>query len=111
MSARAPSRKDKSVPVLIGELWELSVTYLRQETIVPIKGLARFVAWGVAGSVSLAVGLMFLVMALLRALQTETGTIFTGNLSFIPYVLTTVAAGGVAAFAGIAIGRGQGGRQ
>ena len=108
MSARAPARQDKSVPVLVGELWQLSVTYLRQETVVPIKGLVRFVAWGVAGSVSLAVGLLFLVLALLRALQTETGTVFAGHLSWIPYVLTLIVAGGVAAAAGLAIGRGPG---
>jgi hypothetical protein len=111
MSVRAPSRQDKSVPVLAGELWQLSVAYLRQETVVPIKGLARFVAWGVAGSVSLAVGLLFLSLALLRALQTETGSVFTGHLSWVPYVITLAAAGGAAAAAGMAIGRGQGGKK
>ncbi len=67
---------------------ELVIAYLKQETIEPIKGLGRFVALGVAGSVVLANGLVLLVLALLRALQTETGDAFDGNLSFAPYLVT-----------------------
>lgn len=101
------TRRDQSVPTLVGELWELVVTYLKQETIVPIKGLGRFIALGVAGSVFLAIGLVFLSLAGLRALQSETGTTFAGNLSWAPYLITLVGAGAVAAAAVVAIGRGS----
>lgn len=95
---------DKSLPALVGELWQLVVTYAKQETIVPIKGLGRFVAFGVAGSLLLALGLLLWVLAALRALQTETGSTFTGNLSWLPYVITLVGCAGVAVVAARAIG-------
>jgi len=93
----------KSLPTLGTELWQLVVTYVKQETIVPIKGLGRFLALGAAGSAVLSIGLVLLVLALLRALQTETGTTFTGNWSWAPYVVTLVACFVVAAVAARAI--------
>lgn len=92
------SSRDKSLPTLASELWAMVVTYVKQETIVPIKGLGRFIALGLAGSVTLSVGLLLLSLALLRALQTET-TAFAGNWSWAPYGITLVASGLVAALA------------
>lgn len=89
---------------MVTELWQLVVDYAKQETVVPIKGLARFVAIGVAGSAALGLGLVLLVLALLRALQTETDTTFTGNLSWAPYAITLVACVVVAGLAARAIG-------
>ena len=40
------------------------------------------------GSLALTVGAVLLLLAGLRALQTETGTSFTGNLSWLPYLFT-----------------------
>ena len=37
-------------------------------------------------------GVVLLLLALLRLLQTETGTTFAGNLSWIPYLIVTVVA-------------------
>ncbi|NCG36732.1 MAG: hypothetical protein GWP48_04300 [Actinobacteria bacterium] len=37
------------------------------------------------------IGGISLTLAMLRALQTETGTAFTGNLSWTPYLITLVA--------------------
>ena len=74
------------------------IAYVKQETIDPIKGLGRYVAFGLAGSVLLGIGLIVLFLGLLRLLQTETGSAFTGNLSFLPYVITLIACG-IMAFA------------
>lgn len=92
-----PDRRhdDKSLPNLATDLWDLVRAYAKQETVEPIKGLGRFVAFGVAGSVLLGVGAVLLVLALLRALQTETATFFDGNWSFAPYLLTLVVCAGV----------------
>jgi hypothetical protein len=92
-----PDRRqdDKSLPNLATELWDLVRAYAKQETIEPIKGLGRFVAFGVAGSVLLGVGTVLLALAVLRALQSETGTFFDGNWSFAPYLLTLVVCVGV----------------
>ena len=93
----------KGLPTLATELWELIVTYVKQETIVPIKGLGRFLAKGVAGSALLSIGLVMLVLALLRGLQTETGDALDGDWSFAPYVITLVVCAGVAGLAARAI--------
>ncbi len=90
----------KSIPQVASELWELSLAYAKQETIDPLKGLGRFLLWGILGSVLFGVGgavlfglgSILLLLAALRALQTETDTTFTGNLSWIPYLIVLAAA-------------------
>jgi hypothetical protein len=74
------------------EFVDLVVAYAKQETLGPLRGLGRFVAFGVSGSIALSVGLLLLLLALLRALQTETGSTFRGNLSWLPYLITAAAA-------------------
>ena len=78
----------KSLPTLVLELKDLVLTYLKQETIGPIKNLGRFLVRGVAGSILLALGLVLLQLALLRGLQTELADTFDGHWSFGPYLLT-----------------------
>ena len=95
---------DKSLPTLAHELWELVLAYLKQETVEPLKGLARFVGFGVAGAITFSVGLVLLVLAGLRVLQTETGEHLTGSLTWVPYVGVLVVAGLVAALFARAIG-------
>jgi len=46
----------------------------------------------VAGAISMALGIALALLALLRLLQTETGDLFDGNWSFVPYVITLAAA-------------------
>ena len=81
---------DKSVPALAAELWDLVRAYIKQETVEPIKGLGRKVAFGIGGSVLLSVGLVMLALGGLRALQTETGSTFEDKWSWAPYLITLV---------------------
>jgi hypothetical protein len=97
--------QDKSIPQVLGELKDLSVSYARQETIEPLKGLGRFVGFGVGGSVLLGVGVCLLVLGGLRALQTETGSTFTGNWSWAPYLLAFVLLAVLATLSVLAISR------
>ena len=71
----------------IRELKDLVVAYAKQETVDPIKGLGKYLAWGVGGALLLGTGIFFVAMSALRALQTETGTTFTGNWSWVPYLI------------------------
>ena len=95
---------DKGIPALAAELWQLVVSYLRQETLDPLKGLLRFLGYGILGSALLSIGLLLWLLALLRALQTETGSHLTGNLSWLPYLISLAVGGVVALLAVRAIG-------
>lgn len=83
-------RREKPPAQVARELWDLILAYLRQETLEPLKAIRTYVAFGVVGSLLLGLGVVFLTMAGLRALQGETGTTFTGNWSWAPYAIVTV---------------------
>ena len=87
-----------------GELWQLVVAYFKQETIEPLKGLIRFVAVGAGAMFCVGIGSVLVLLAGLRALQTETGDAFDGNWSVLPYVIVFFAALLIAVLAGRAIG-------
>lgn len=87
----------KSIPQVATELWELSTAYARQETVDPLRGLGQFLRNGVAGAVVLALGAFLLLLSLLRLLQTQTDTTFTGNLSWVPYLIVVIVAAGLIA--------------
>lgn len=74
------------------DVWELLVAYAKQETVEPLRGLGRWIGFGAGGSILIATGISLLLLAALRALQTETGTTFTGNWSWAPYVIVLVGA-------------------
>jgi len=69
----------------------LTIAYIKQETIGPLKGLGRFLLWGVVGSIAIAVGVLLLLIGVLRLLQEQTGSTFGGHLSWVPYVAVVVA--------------------
>ena len=75
----------------IADQLELIKAYARQQTLDPLKGSGRWVGMGLLGSVLLVIGGVSMTVALLRVLQEETGTNFTGNLSWVPYLLTMTA--------------------
>ncbi len=97
--------ENKSVPQIVSELWGLTKDYARQETVEPLKGVGRYLAYGLAGVVVGSIGVIMLLLAMLRALQTETGTTFTGSWSWAPYVLVLLAAGVLGAIAASRIGK------
>jgi predicted cobalt transporter CbtA len=103
-----PARSSsKGLPTLVQELWDLVVAYARQETVEPLKGLGRFVAFGVGGSLLVGIGVVLLLLGGLRALQEEATSTFDGNWSWAPYLLTLVAAVVVIGLAVWAVGRGK----
>jgi lysylphosphatidylglycerol synthetase-like protein (DUF2156 family) len=79
------------LPQLVLELRDLVVAYLKQETVVPLKQLGRYVSFGVAGALLLGLGVLLLAVGALRALQTETGDTFSGDWSWAPYTIVVVA--------------------
>jgi tetrahydromethanopterin S-methyltransferase subunit C len=81
---------EKSLPTLASELWDLVRAYAKQETVEPLKGILRFVGFGLAGGVSLSIGLVLLALAGLRGLQTI--DTFDENLSWVPYGIVVLVA-------------------
>lgn len=75
-----------------GDAIQVVIDYFKQETLGPLRGLVRFLIFGIAGSVLLVTGLALLLVGLLRALQSETGTTFSGNLTWVPYGCVAAAA-------------------
>lgn len=91
------------------ELWELIKRYALQETIDPLKKIGRFVAFGLGAAILGSIGVVLLLLALLRALQSDdiTGSTFTGNLSWIPYLIVLAVGMLVTVLALSRIGRGN----
>ena len=72
------------------DAFQLTVDYLKQETVQPLRGLGRFLYMGIAGSFFLAFGILLILLGVLRLLQTETGTALTGDWSWVPYAVVVV---------------------
>ena len=89
-NANPKRAKQKSIGETISDIVELLKAYAKQETVEPLKRLGRYLGFGVAGSVMIATGLVLLVLTLLRVLQNETGSTFTGSWSWAPYAITLV---------------------
>jgi hypothetical protein len=86
----SPGKRSKDGLGDVGELVELLKAYAKQETIGPLRGVGRYVGFGLAGSFLIAIGLVLSSFAGLRALQTETHA-FDDGWSFVPYVIVIAA--------------------
>ncbi len=75
----------------LDEIKDLALKYIKEETILPIKQMGRFVAWGAAGSLLVGFGFFFLLFGALRFLQ-EQFKVLDGTLSWIPYLIVVVLA-------------------
>jgi Protein of unknown function (DUF1469). len=80
----------------VSELWQLVLAYFKQETTEPLKRLGRVIGFGIAGSLLLGVGVVFVATGLLRLLQHEASDTFNGNWTFVPYIIVIVALLGTA---------------
>ena len=73
----------------IGEVIDLVRDYAKQETLGPLKGAGRWLLLGTIGSIFLGLGLLLVLVAILRLLQTETSA-FDGAFSWVPYAIVFV---------------------
>jgi hypothetical protein len=94
----------------LNELRHLLVAYAKQETIGPLETLPRYLGRGLAGAVCVGIGLLLLALSALRALQSETGTTFTGNWSWVPYLIVLVGLAGAIALLASFISRSRSAR-
>jgi hypothetical protein len=85
------AKRPRPLPQLVIELRDLVVTYFKQQTLLPIQRLGRYIGFGILGSLLLGFGVVFLGLSGLRALQEETGDTFSGDWSWVPYLIMFVA--------------------
>ena len=95
-----------SLPEIAQDLWDLLVAYARQETIDPLRNIGRYLAYGLGGMIVITLGVFMLGLSALRALQTQTGDVFTGFWSWAPYLIVAAVFGGLVAIAISRIGKG-----
>lgn len=81
------SRKDTAS---VTDVVDYVKAYAKQETVGPLKGAGRWIAYGAAGSISLAIGLSLLLLGLLRLLQSETDLGASRYWSWVPYLIVLV---------------------
>jgi len=89
--AAPTAKRPPPLPQLVTELRDLVVRYVREQTLIPLQKLGRYIGFGVLGSLLLGFGVVFLGMSGLRALQDETGDTFSGDWSWVPYLIMFIA--------------------
>ncbi|MFN3217491.1 MAG: hypothetical protein ACE367_13435 [Acidimicrobiales bacterium] len=83
-----PEPKNEKSPIdTANELKAMLTQYARQETVGPLQLLGKWVAFGVAGALLVAVGLAYLAFGVLRVLQSETSAFESGRTSYLPYLI------------------------
>jgi hypothetical protein len=82
--------RTSSDPGQVGDVFDLVKTYARQETIGPLKGIGRKIAFGSAGALLLGLGVFFVALGLLRLIQTKIPRLGEGTMSLLSYAIVIV---------------------
>ncbi len=86
-------KSDRKTKGLSNELEELATTlraYAVQEIFGPLRGIGRFIGFGLAGSIFVSLSFLLGGLGLLRLLQAEV-LIFKDTWSFVPYLIAAAA--------------------
>lgn len=90
MNLPSSSKHDGYVPApKITELAHLVVAYAKQETLDPIRGVGRWLAYGFGAVLFLILGMIMLTLGALRLLQYEVFSQST-TWSWVPYLIVMV---------------------
>lgn len=84
----APPSRGKNDDASLGDVIEFVKTYAKQETLGPLKGAGRWLAFGAAAAFAMGLGLMIMLLGLLRLIQTEWDRSSSGSLSWLAYLIT-----------------------
>jgi hypothetical protein len=88
----------KEIPQLVGDLFQLSKQYLRQETLDPARRLGRFAGFGLGAAVCFAGASVLLILALFALLRRVLPD--TAGWAVLARLFTSLAAGGGAGLVG-----------
>lgn len=86
----------------LNDLKDMVTAYARQETVDPLKGVGRYLAFGGAGGLLVGIGTLLILTSILRGLQAldvfnDPARFNGGRWSWVPYLLTLVVGGVVIA--------------
>ncbi len=81
------------------DVFDLVVSYAKQETIEPLRGALRWILWGLASMAFICTGRVFIVLGVVRVTQDVLGDSFQHSWSFVSYFVGVLACGIVVAFA------------
>jgi len=85
-----PNPPSRSEQASVGEVIDYVKTYAKQETVGPLKGAGRWIAFGAAGAILLGFGLSLLLLGSLRLLQSESFGFEGQRLTFVNYAIVLV---------------------
>lgn len=74
----------------VDEVVDTVVAYVKYETVAPLRGAGRWLAWGTAGALAIGVGMSLVLLGVLRLVQTEWESVTRGRLSWLPYLIVVV---------------------
>lgn len=86
----SPFGRSKRDDASVGEVVDFVKAYAKQETLDPLKGAGRWLAYGAAAALSMGLGLMLVLLGLLRLVQTEVDRLARGSLSWAAYFVTLI---------------------
>ena len=89
MSLSASSPRESSTD-RVADLVDSVKAYAVQETVGPIKGAGRWLAYGTLASLSLGMSVVMLGLGALRLSQNVGGTALDGAWSFVHYLVAAV---------------------
>jgi len=89
-STPAGTSQESSKAADLGEIVDYVTAYAKQETLAPLKGAGRWLAFGTAAAFLLGIGLMLVLLGLLRLIQTEWEWSASGSWSWIAYLVVLV---------------------
>lgn len=80
----------KQADASLGDVVDFVKEYAKQETVGPLKGAGRWLAFGAAAALAMGLGLMLMLLGMLRLVQTEVDRLARGSLSWAAYGVTLV---------------------
>ena len=89
-SANGQSEDRRRRSASVDEVVDTVVAYVKHETIGPLRGAGRWLAWGTAVALLNGVGVSLALLGVLRLVQTEWASVTEGRLSWLPYLIVVV---------------------
>lgn len=85
-----PSSHHDDPSASINDVVSTFVDYAKQETLGPLRGAGRWLAFGTTGAALIGLGSALFLLGLLRLLQTEWTRSASGSLSWLSYLIVVV---------------------